>query len=240
MIMQESLSLVFPMFNESCCLRQAIIAAQEAVEEITSDYEIIVVDDASTDGSGAVAEGLSRLDSHIKVVHNAKNRKLGGSLKGGFGLACKDFVLYSDMDMPFDFSEIKNALVLLLQENADLVCAYRLNREADGIKRYIYSIVYNSFIRVLFGLKVKDINFSFKLIKSGLLRELNLASEGSFINAEMLIKAIRRKAKVVQFGTTYFPRMSGSSHLSSISVIAKIIQEALAFRVGMLNNNRAQ
>ncbi len=168
-----------------------------------------------------------------------KNRKLGGSLKRGFGLASKNLVLYSDMDMPFDFAEIKRALNLLLQENADIVCAYRLNREADGIRRYIYSIVYNFFIRVLFRLRVRDVNFSFKLIRTDLLRQLDLASEGSFINAEMLIKAMRCKAKIIQFRTTYFPRLKGKSRLSSIGIIAKILQEAFAFRFGMLSNNNA-
>lgn len=230
-MISKSLTVVFPMFNEEYYVRKTINETLRVIKSITDDYEIIIVDDASSDNSASIADDLSRQNNRIKVIHNKKNMKLGGSLKNGFNLASKNLVLYSDIDMPFELSEVEKAVNILLQESADLVCAYRLNRRIEGIKRYIYSVVYNIFIRFLFGLKVKDVNFSFKLIRNDILKQLNLASQGSFICAEMLIKARRRKAKIVQFGTLYQPRLHGLSRLSSLGDIFKIIQEAIVFRL---------
>lgn len=232
MSMAVSISAVIPMYNEEGYIRRTVKEVVNALKDITDDYEIIIVDDASTDNSGRIADELSQEDPHIRVARHKKNRKLGASLRTGFNLASKELVLYTDMDMPFDLKEIRKAVDLVVNEKADFVSAYRLGTmgRGDGIKRYIYSIVYNLFIRYIFGLRIRDVNFSFKLIWLALLKELNLRSEGSFIDAEMLIKAQRRGAKIVQFGTKYFPRLEGMSGLSNLSIIIKILQEALAFR----------
>lgn len=232
----KSLSVVFPMFNEEEYIRGTIAKTLEVLKKVTEDYEIIVVDDASTDASAAITDTLARQDTHIKVIHHKKNRKLGGSLKTGFEQATREFVLYSDMDMPFELGEIKKAAAILTENNADLVAVFRLNRIEEGIKRCIYSVAYNFIIKIMFGLKIRDVNFSFKLIKNDLLKKLHLASEGSFISAEMLIKSKRLGAKIIQFGTPYFPRKNGFSRLSSFYVIMKIIQEAVAFRFDLLRN----
>ena len=235
----ESLTVVFPVYNEKEYLRGTVEKAVRILEELTSDYEIIIVDDASDDGTGEIAEMLSHKNPRIKVIHHTANRKLGGTLKNGFKHATKKFVLYSDIDMPFDFAEIKRAVDVALGRDAGLVSVYRLNRMEDGLRRYIYSVAYNFFIRMLFGVRIKDINFSFKLIRNDILQRLALSSEGSFIDAEMLIKAHYYNTKIIQFGTRYFPRLKGSSRLSSVSVILKILQEAFAFRF-RLSPYRAQ
>lgn len=232
--MIQSLSLVFPMHNEREYIRDTVAKAQDVIKNIIEDYEIIIVDDASYDGSGQIAEQLSRQNPRIKVIHNERNRKLGGSLKVGFASAGKEYVLYSDIDMPFEFSEIKKAIEYLSKGKADLVSAYRLNKCEDGLRRYVYSVIYNFFIRYLFGLNIRDVNFSFKLIRNNLLKQLKLCSEGSFIDAEMLIKASRIKAKIGQFGTKYLPRNKGASQLSTFGVILNIIYEAVLFRLGLL------
>lgn len=233
-----SISVVFPMYNERNYVRKSVALAIAAIKEITNDYEIIIVDDCSIDDSGSIADDLARGNPQVKVIHQAKNRKLGGTLKSGFGLASKEYVIYSDIDMPFDFKEIKKAFNLLLIQDAQIVSAYRINKGADGAKRYIYSLVYNVFIRLLFGLKVKDINFSFKVIKNSFLKKNTLVSEGSFINAELFIRAKRCAAKITQFPAVYFPRQVGVSRLSSLAVIIKIMQEALYFRLGLLKNGK--
>jgi glycosyltransferase involved in cell wall biosynthesis len=236
----DSLSVVFPMFNEKDYIEQTIGKTLKVLKEVTDDYEIIIVDDASFDGSERLADELAQHNTCIKVAHHKKNRKLGGSLKTGFNLASKKYVLYSDMDMPFDLSEVKKAVKILLEQNADLVSAYRKNRRADGIKRYVYSIVYNVFVRIFLGLKIRDVNFSFKLMRTDFLRKLNLYSEGSFISAEMLIKTMRMKGKIVQFGTEYLSRKNSASRLSSIGVIFKILQESIAYRFGYLSSNNGK
>jgi glycosyltransferase involved in cell wall biosynthesis len=225
------------MHNERNYIHTSVEKITSILREVSNDYEIIIVDDASTDGSGQIADELANINQHVKVAHHKNNRKLGGSLKTGFALASKELVLYSDIDMPFDFKEIKKAIDIMRAEKADFVCAYRLNKMADGLRRYIYSKVYNFLIRLMFGLRIKDVNFSFKLIRNSLLKELSLSSEGSFIDAEMLIKARRKSAKIAQFGTIYLPRTKGISRLSSPDVIFKILKEAFIFRLKLFYSN---
>ena len=234
------ISVVFPMFNEKDNIRKSIEVCENVLKDVAGDYEIIIVDDASTDGSGRIADELAAKLPHIRVAHHQVNRKLGGTLRTGFGLAEKELILYSDIDMPFDFREIKKALDIMHRGKADLVAVYRLNRAAEGTRRYIYSVLYNWFIELVFGLKIRDINFSFKLIKKSLLDKLDLYSEGSFIDAELLVMAKQKEAKILQFGTTYYPRTRGISRLSGLGVIIKILQEAFSFRYRNFRNRQTR
>ena len=228
--MPASISIVFPMYNEEAYIHRAIRAAGAALAEITPDHEIIIVDDASTDRTGALADALARADPRIKVVHNERNRKLGGSVRAGYATATKDLVLYTDADLPFDLQELGRAVRLLEYQEADVLAAYRFDRTSEGLVRTLYSFCYNLMIRVLFGLAVKDVNFSFKLFHRSLLQKITLQSEGSFIDAEFLIRARKAGASIVQIGVDYFPRSRGVSTLSSPGVILTILREMARLR----------
>ena len=229
-----TISVIFPVFNEKDYIRETVQETISILQDFIDDFEIIIVDDASTDGTGEIAEELAQQYSNIKVAYHKKNRTLGGTLKTGFNLASKKFTLYMDIDRPFDLREVRKALNIAQTEKADMVCVYRLNDNDEGFKRYICHIGYNFLINIVFGVKIKDVNFSFKLIRTDLLKQLRIRSEGSFIDAEILIKGRRNGAKIIQFGTQYFPRLRGKSKLSSLSVIFKILQEALLFRLRIL------
>jgi len=222
-----SVTIVFPMYNEEDYILRAVRAARAALSEAAPDYEIVIVDDASTDRTGAIADELAAADPRgaIKVVHNAVNRKLGGSLKAGYAVASKELVLYTDADLPFDLQELTRAVRLLEYQQADVLSAYRFDRTSEGLVRTVYSFVYNLLIRVLFDLRVKDVNFSFKLFRRSLLDKIALKSEGSFIDAEFLIRARKAGAQIIQVGVDYFPRSRGISTLSSADVIGKILRE---------------
>jgi|SRR5438105_1677361 len=222
---KPSLSLVIPMYNEELNIEPAIGAAVDALTKYTSDYEIIIVDDASTDSSPALVRVAAEANPHIRVLRHETNRKLGGSLKTGFGAATKDLVLYMDADLPFDPDEIGRAIRALELTGADMIAGYRLDRTIEGLKRTIYSYVYNALIGVLFGWPHRDINFSFKLFKRRILQTIDLKSEGSLIDAELVVKAKNRGFVIQQLGLDYFPRVRGESHLSSLSVIFKIFRE---------------
>jgi glycosyltransferase involved in cell wall biosynthesis len=163
-------------------------------------------------------------------VHHPKNRKLGGSLKTGFAAARGDLVLYTDADLPFDMDELQKACRLMRHYEADILSAYRFDRTGEGWVRVVYSTIYNVLVRVLFGIRIRDINFAFKLCRRRVLDEITLVSEGSFIDAELVIRTIKSGGKVVQFGVDYFPRTRGVSTLSSPAVIVKILREMRAIR----------
>jgi glycosyltransferase involved in cell wall biosynthesis len=223
--MAPSISVVFPMWNEEAYIHRAVSAVRQALQKTTEDHEIIIVDDASTDRTGELADELARGDPRIKVIHHADNRKLGATLRTGYAAATKELVLYSDADLPFDFEELPRAVRLLEHQQADVLAAYRFDRTSEGLLRTIYTLAYSALIRSLFRLRFRDINFSFKLFRRALLDRIVLKSEGSFIDAEFLIRARKAGASIIQIGVDYFPRSRGISTLSSPGVILTILRE---------------
>lgn len=222
----KSVSLILPMCNEIGYVENTVSKTKTVLESFVSDFEIIIVDDASNDGSEKTADILSQNDRRIKVIHHQENRKLGGALKTGFSAASKDIVIYTDMDMPFDFSLLKRFVPLL--DTVDIVNGCRINYN-ESFKRRIYSKIYNALIRIIFGLKVRDVNFAMKIFKKSVIDSFKLKSEGSFISAELLIKAQCLGYKIMEIPVPYLPRSWGSSRLSSLSVIIKIIFEMIKF-----------
>lgn len=230
--MQASISLVFPMYDEEESILPAVHGAREALAEITDDWEIVVVDDGSRDGTGERADALAREDDRIRVVHNDTNLGLGGALRRGYAAASKALILYTDADLPFDLQELGRAVRLMAVQEADVLSAYRFDRTVEGFRRTLYTLLYNLLVRVVFGLPVKDVNFSFKLFRRELLERFPLSSQGSFIDAEFLIRAHRSGARIIQIGVDYFPRFRGQSKLASGRVIRRILVELVRFRLG--------
>lgn len=231
----ESLTILFPMWNEEDYIRRTVRAARTVCEdmveaEVIGDYEVLIVDDASTDATGAIADALAEEDDHVRVVHHDRNRRLGGSIKTGLANAKGELVLYTDADLPFDLGELNKAVRLLDLYEADIVSAYRLDRTSEGPRRAVYSWAYNTLLRWAFGIRLRDINFAFKLVRHRVLDHVQLTSEGSFIDAELLLRAQRLGFSVVQFGVDYFPRTRGVSTLSSGTVILKILREMAQLR----------
>jgi glycosyltransferase involved in cell wall biosynthesis len=231
----NKLSVFFPMWNEQDYIERAIDAAREECEDLLTqgdiaDYEMIIIDDASTDNTPVIAQRLASLDPRVKVVRHPENRKLGGSMKSGYAAATGDLVLYTDADLPFDMHDVHKAMRLLRYYDADIVSAYRFDRTGEGYVRTVYSFFYNLMVRVLFGVRFRDINFAFKLCRTRVFEHVELKSEGSFIDAELIVKAKKFGYTVIQFGTDYFPRTRGVSTLSSPAVIKKILGEARQLR----------
>jgi glycosyltransferase involved in cell wall biosynthesis len=218
------------MYNEQDYVGRVVSAAREALEGIGSDYEIIIVDDASTDATASLADELARADARVRVLRNPVNRGLGGTLRAGYALASKELVFYTDADLPADLRELARAIHLLELQQADVLAGYRFDRIGEGLRRALMARVYNTLIRALFGLRIRDVNFAFKLFRRALLERLALTSEGSFIDAEFLLSAREAGAAIIQMGLDYFPRSRGPSKLSSAAVIRSILRELVRYR----------
>ena len=213
------------MYNEEPYVERAVSAARDVLHALGADFEVIVVDDASSDRTGAIAEELARADPRVSVVHNLANRQLGGSLRAGWARASKDLILYTDADLPADLALLPRAIHLLEYQQADVLAAYRFDRTGEGLRRAALAAAYNLMVRVLFDLPLRDVNFAFKLFRRSLLERIRLTSEGSFIDAELLLRARAAGAHVIQMGVDYFPRRHGPSKLSSPAVVAGILRE---------------
>ena len=226
----QKLSVFYPMWNEEDYIERALTFGKRACEDLMErgdivDYELIVVDDKSTDRTPEIADRLAAADPRVRVIHHEKNRKLGGAMKTGFAAATGDLVLYTDADLPFDMHELPRAVRLLREYDVDIISAYRFDRTGEGSLRSIYTFVYNALIKAVFGVKVRDINFAFKLCRRRIFDHVELRSEGSFIDAELIIRATRLGYEIMQMGVDYFPRTRGVSTLSSPGVILTILKE---------------
>lgn len=229
------LTVMVPMWNE----QENCIPTYEAVTELgralvekgeIGNYELLAIDDASTDETPEMLDRLADDDPHVRVVHHPENRKLGGALKTGFAEAKGDVVLYTDADLPADIFEAERGLRLLRTHGADMICTYRIDRGDEGLRRIVLSRIYNMLIRLFFGLRVRDVNFAFKLIDRAVLDAVTLKSEGSFIDAELLLRARAAGFEMLQFGVEYYPRTRGTSTLSSTAVIMTLLREMWELR----------
>jgi hypothetical protein len=132
-----------------------------------------------------------------------------------------------DADLPFDPDVLGRAIRAMKLTRADVISGYRFDRTTEGVRRTLYTVLYNWMIRILFHISVRDVNFSFKLMRREVLETVQLRSEGSLIDAELIVKARNRGFVIQQIGLDYFPRVMGTSHLSSPAVIVKIFRELL-------------
>ena len=231
----DLLSIFFPMWNEEDYVERAVRAAEDECQRLVdigeiARYELLIVDDCSTDRTAEIADALAEADPRVRVVHHPVNRGLGGSIKTGFANVRGDVVLYTDADLPFEMLELGRALRVLRHYEADMVSAYRLDRTGEGPRRAVYSFIYNALVQLRFGTRVRDINFAFKLVRRHVLDVAQPVSEGSFIDAELVVRAQRLGFHIVQIGVDYFPRSRGVSTLSSPSVIRRMLSEMRQLR----------
>lgn len=223
-----SLSIVFPMYNEKGNIEVAVRDALIVGYKMAPEVEVIIVDDASNDGSGETAECLADKYPEVRVLHNPRNMKLGATLRRGFSEALNEWILYMDSDLPFPMHEALNALPFI--QGADMIIGWRISR-MGSMRRDVMSFAYNQLVRCCFGLRVKDVNFAFKLFRRTFYRQIKLISNGSFIDAELILEMERHGARIKEIPMSYCPRVAGVSTLSSWSVVWKILEEMTYYRV---------
>lgn len=225
----KSLSFFVPVYNEKESLSKFIENVTSHLDEIIEDYEVIIVNDGSNDGTGELADELASKDPKVRVVHHEKNMNYGKALATGFKSATKGLIFYTDVDMPGDMDRLKEAIELI--KDADLVIGYRVGKR-EKFRRMLYSYVYNRIIRMLFRVKVKDINFSFKLIRKAAMDRIELKSWTVFVDGELLIKATRNGCRIIEIPVTFKPREIGYSKFDSLTTAFQTLWEILRFFIG--------
>lgn len=231
MTTNRSVSFVFPMYNEADNIGTTVRRATELASSISADYEIVIADDASTDGSGAIIDKMAASDPHIKTLHLKENSKFGGALSAGLMAASKDIVIYTDSDFPAQEEDIKKAILLL--DQADVVTAYSLVIKDPHPKRILMSKVYNFLVQSLFKLHLKDINSGLKIFKREVLKGLELKSKSPFIDVEIFAEAVKRGYTIKQYGLVFDHRTKGASSISRMSVVVRTFRDMFAYRFGI-------
>ncbi len=225
---KHSISFVFPMYNEADNIAATLAKATRLARELSDDHELIVVDDASTDASPYIVKELAAKDDRIKLIRLQKNTKFGGALAKGLLSAAKETVVYTDSDFPAKEKDIWNVLGML--ERADIVSAYSLVIKDWSLKRIIMSKGYNFLVRLLFGLKMRDINAGLKAYRRDVFKDMKLISNSPFVDAEIFVEALRKGFKIEQYGLIFDLRTKGRSMISRPSIVARTFWDMLVYR----------
>ena len=222
-----SLTVFFPCHNEQDNIESLTLAALKVLETISDDYEVIIVDDGSTDQTAQVAQKLTQQSPHVRLVQHPVNQGYGAALQSGFGAAKKQWVFYTDGDGQFDISEITK--LLPLTSSSTIVSAYRAQR-SDSLLRKINGACWSMLVNLLLGIRVRDIDCAFKLFPSKLFLEIELHATGALIDAEILAKAVRRGYQIRQLPVSHYPRIAGTQSGASMKVILRAFKELFQLR----------
>lgn len=219
------ISIFFPFWNEEKNIEKVIKRAIPVAQKIALKWEIIMVDDGSSDNTLKIARKLASGNSNLVVVADSRNRGYGAALKMGFSAASYKLVVFNDGDGQFDFSEISRFLPKI--KNADIVIGFRKKR-LDNPFRHILMNFLKVWDFILFGLSFKDIDCGFKLFKKdALLSIMPLKSEGAMITTELLAKAKKKKLKIEQVEVSHYSRKYGNQSGGNLRVIVRAVRESL-------------
>lgn len=203
---QKSISVLLPAYNEEENIKECVLSVKRYLDKRFKDYEILVITDGSTDNTEKIVRKFVKRDQHIKLLHHKTNLGYGAVLRSGFADCSKELIFYTDSDNQFNIQNLDSLFPLL--DSYDIVSGYRLNRQ-DPLMRIFVAWFYNTLIRILFNLDVRDIDASFKLYKKDVFKKMKLKANTGLIDAEVLIKAKKNGFKIGQIGVKHYPRMKG-------------------------------
>lgn len=218
----HSLTVFFPCFNEVGTIQTLTETAIRVLQGICDDYEVILVDDGSSDGTAELADRLASEHACVRVVHHPQNRGYGAALQSGFRTATKEYVFYTDGDGQFDLEELPPLLPLM--NTYDVVSAYRINRQ-EGLIRKLNAFCWTRLVGFLFHLNLKDIDCAFKLYKRRIFDEIEMVSTGALIDTEILARFSQKGYRITQVGVHHYPRTAGQSTGGNIKVIVRAFRE---------------
>ena len=222
----SELSIFFPFWNEEKNIEKVVTEAATIAEKIAKKWEIIMVDDGSVDKTLQIAERLAAKDKRLRVVTHQPNRGYGYALIEGFTHAQYKYIVFTDGDNQFDFSEITKFIEKI--DDADVVIGYREKRRDKNLfKRLLLMYLLKIWDLFLFDFYFKDIDCAFKMFRREAIEKLMpFRSEGALISTEILAKAKRHKLRIVEVGVTHYPRKLGHQSGANFPVIMRAVLES--------------
>lgn len=217
-----SISVFFPCYNEQDNVTRTANQAVDVLSKLNIDYEIIIVNDGSSDNTAELADSLAAKNNRIKAVHHQTNMGYGTALRSGFAAAEKDLVFYTDGDGQFDLNEMP-AFIPLMKEY-DIVTGYRMNRR-DNIIRKLNGFCWTKLGCLLFKMNLRDIDCAFKLYKREIFDNIKLHSTGALIDTEILARATKKGYRITERPVQHYPRTAGSQTGANIKVIFRAFKE---------------
>lgn len=219
---RPGLSLVFPVFDEEQNIAVLLDAARTTAMKFTRDFEIILVDDGSRDRSAEIIDQHCAKDPRYRVIRHQSNAGYGAALRSGLREAQGELIFFSDADLQFDLSEIEN--LLEHTEEFDIVAGYRARR-SDPWPRRVIAATWGGIVRLLFGLRVRDIDCAFKVFRREVIEAIEIEAIGAFVNTEILVRSRAAGYRIHQVPVTHHRRQYGAQSGANPRVILRAVIE---------------
>lgn len=228
---KPSISTVFPAYNEEENIEKTINSAMDNLPKFSSKYEIIIVNDGSTDKTGDILNRLSGDNKFLKVIHHEKNKGYGAALKSGITSASCDLIFFCDSDLQFNIEEIEKLLQWI--DKYDMVLGYRAKRSDPFIRKF-NAFGWKCLVGLMLGLNVKDIDCAFKIFHKKVFDNIKIDAVGAMVNTDILVQAVANNFTIKEVPVTHFPRANGEQTGANFKVILKAFVE-LFFLYSKLN-----
>lgn len=206
---KPSLSIFFPCYNDAGTIGSLVVAADAVAKSLTDDYEIIVVDDGSTDNSRDLLLELQNKYPRLRLVFHETNQGYGAALRSGFFNSTKELIFYTDGDGQYDVYEL-NKLFNIMQDGVDIVNGYKIGR-ADPLHRVIIGIIYLRLMRLLFNFHIRDVDCDFRLIRRNVFNHISLHHNSGVICLELVKKLELAGYRFAEFPVHHYHRIHGKS-----------------------------
>jgi glycosyltransferase involved in cell wall biosynthesis len=229
---RPSITVFFPAYNDEGSIKFLVERALALLPQLCDDYEIIVVNDGSSDGTAAVLDALAQQVPQLRVIHHQHNCGYGGALRTGFMNATKDLVFYTDGDAQYDVNEL-SALLPLLSQEVEVVNGYKLKR-SDNRRRIILGGIYKRLARVLFNLPIRDVDCDFRLLRRSALQSVELVSNSGVVCTELIYKLRRAGCRFAETPVHHYPRMCGQSQFFTLRRVAQTALDFFALWVRLI------
>ena len=229
------LSLVFPIFDEEENIEPLLASAREIASRLTRNFEIILVDDGSRDGSAEIIGRHCQKDSRVRLLQHSRNTGYGAALHSGLRESRGELIFFSDADLQFDLSELEN--LIDHADDFDIVAGYRAQR-SDPWPRRLLADTWGFIVRGMFGLSVRDIDCAFKLFRREVIDEIEIESIGAFVNTEILVRAETLGYRVHQVPVSHRRRQNGTQSGANLKVILRAVLELATLYRGLYRARR--
>jgi len=223
--MAKGISIFFPAYNDGGTIASMVISALLTVRELTDDYEIIVIDDGSADYTPQLLDELARVYEEVRIIHHEQNRGYGGALRTGFSSATKELVFYTDGDAQYDARELR-VLYPALIDGVDMVNGYKISR-SDPWYRTVIGRTYHWIVKLAFGLRLRDVDCDFRLMRRTIFDQVNLESNSGVICVEMMKKIQDAGFVIAEAPVHHYHRVYGSSQFFNFRRILRVGRDLL-------------